>query len=208
MYGMFRSRVIEYLILANAFMFIVALVLPEKVVLDYLALTPAYVFARPWTLITNMFVHADFMHIFFNMFFGVFMFGTYLERIIGEREFTKIYFIGGLAAALFYVFMSLVFGMPNPTVPAVGASGAVFALIGALVMLRPNMTIFLYFLFPMPLWVFGLFYILFSIFTIPAMGGGGVAVTAHLGGLLVGLILGRQYRRSASPPEYTHVRYY
>ena len=207
MQGMFRSRVIEYLILANAFMFIVSLAAP-KPVLYYLALTPAYVLRMPWTLVTNMFIHYDFTHIFFNMLFGVLMFGTYLERLIGEREFAKVYFIGGAAAAIFYVLISLAFGIPDPRTPAIGASGAVFAVIGALVILRPNMQIFMYFLFPMPLWVFALFYIMYGVFAIPTMGGGGVAITAHLGGLLAGLMMGRRYRRETQPPEYGYVRYY
>jgi membrane associated rhomboid family serine protease len=202
-----RSMVIEYLILANAFMFIVRLAAP-KLVLMYLALTPAYVLTMPWTLVTNMFIHADISHIFFNMFFGVFMFGTYLERLIGEREFTRVYLLGGVAAALFYVFMSLVFRIPDPLSPAIGASGAVFAVIGALVVLRPNMRIFLYFLFPMPLWVFASFYILYSVFMIPAMGTGGVAITAHLGGLIAGLAFGRRFKGRVQPQEYAYVRYY
>ncbi|MFH1055412.1 MAG: rhomboid family intramembrane serine protease [Candidatus Altiarchaeota archaeon] len=202
---MAKAKVIEYLIIINAFMFIVRLAASEFT-FNYLALTPAYVAQMPWTLITNMFIHADFMHIFFNMFFGLFMFGTYLERIIGEREFTKVYFIGGVAAALFYIFMSLAFGLPDPRTPAVGASGAIFAAMGALVILRPNMTIYFSLIFPMPLWVFAGFYILYSIFAIPAMGT--EAVTAHLGGLIAGLILGLQYKKAPSQPEYTHIRYY
>ncbi|MBD3388479.1 MAG: rhomboid family intramembrane serine protease [Candidatus Altiarchaeales archaeon] len=208
MYRMFRSRVLEYIILANAFMFIVRLAAPGFAI-DYLALTPAYVLRMPWTLLTNMFIHADLMHIFFNMFFGVWMFGTYLQRIIGEKEFTKVYFAGGVAAAFFYIFMSLAFGIPDPRTAAVGASGAVFAVIGTLVVLKPNMTIYFNFFFPMPLWVFASFYLLYSIFAIPAMGdGGGVAVTAHLGGLIAGFIFGQKYKKGHREPEYTYVRYY
>ncbi len=199
-----RGRVIEYLILANAFMFMVTVAVPELAI-RYLAVTPDRVLQMPWTLVTNMFVHAGVMHLFFNMFFGVLMFGGYLERIIGEREFLRVYFLGGLAAALFYVLLALGFGFPDPSTPAVGASGAVFAVIGALVMLRPNMQIFLYFLFPMPLWVFAGFYVLYSIFAIPTMGG--VAVSAHLGGLLAGLYFGLK-NKGGGEPEYQYVRYY
>jgi len=206
MYGRVKSRVIEYLILANAFMFIVRLA-AEDWVMEYLALTPAYVMKMPWMLITNMFLHADFEHILFNM-FAVLMFGTYLQRIIGGEEFTKTYFIGGLAAGLFYVFMSLAFHLPSPMISAVGASGAVYAIIGALVVLRPNMRIYLYFLFPMPLYVFAGLYLLYGLVAIPTNLGGTTAVTAHVGGLIAGIIMGRMYRRKYQEQAYTYVRYY
>ncbi len=202
-----RSRFIEYLVLANALMFIVSIAAPATVI-RYLAVTPAHVFEMPWTLITNMFIHADLTHIFFNMFFGVIMFGGYLEGIIGEKEFIKTYFIGGVTAALFYVFFSLVFWIPHPLTPAVGASGAVFAAIGALVVLRPNMKIYLYFFFPMPLYVFAGLYTLYGLFAIPTSMGGDVAVTAHLGGLLAGLVMGYMMEKRYETPSYTVIRYY
>jgi membrane associated rhomboid family serine protease len=205
---MLKSRVIEYLILANAFMFIVRLAAPAFT-LHYLALTPANIVSMPWTIITNMFIHADFSHIFFNMFFGLFMFGGYLQQIIGEKEFTKTYFIGGIAAAFFYILLSLGFGLPDPTTAAVGASGAIFAVIGALVILRPNMKLYLYFLFPMPLWVFATLYLGYSIIAVPTGLGGNTAVTAHVGGLLAGFIMGEYYKKKAArEPSYTYVRYY
>lgn len=207
MHSMFRRRVIEYLVLANAFMFIVRLAAPAFT-MDYLALTPAHIMQMPWTLVTNMFVHADFQHILFNMLFGVLMFGTYLERIIGEDEFAKVYFTGGLAAGLFFCLMSLVFGLPDPRVSAVGASGAVFALIGALVVLRPNMRLYVYFLFPMPLWVFALLYLIYGLVAVPTGLSGETAVTAHIGGLLAGALMGRGYRSRYQPQEYEYVRYY
>jgi len=203
----YGSRVIEYIIIANAFMFMVRLAAPGFVV-DWLALTPAHVLSMPWTLVTNMFIHADFEHILFNMLFGVWMFGTYLQRMVGEREFTKVYFAGGLAAGLFYVLLSLGLGLPDPRTAAVGASGAVFALIGALVILQPNMTLYMYFLFPMPLWVFAGLYMLYGFVAVPTGLGGETAVSAHIGGLIAGLIMGWKYRRDYRPAEYTYVRSY
>jgi uncharacterized protein len=208
MYGTGSGRVIEYIILANALMFILGLAAPGWA-MDNLALTPADMLGRPWTLFTSMFLHAGFEHILLNMFFGVFMFGTYLERIIGEREFAKVYFAGGIAAGVFYTLMSLAFGLPDPRTSAVGASGAVFAVIGALVVLRPNMQLYLYFLFPMPLWVFASLYLLYSVFAIPTMVGGGTAISAHAGGLIAGILFGRIYKdRVQEPPQYAYVRYY
>jgi membrane associated rhomboid family serine protease len=203
----FRGRVIEYLVLANAFMFIVRLA-ADRWVMHYMALTPAYITQMPWTVITSMFIHADFFHILFNMLFGVMMFGSYLERIIGEREFTKVYFIGGLAASAFYVFMSLALHMPSPYIAAIGASGAVYAIIGTMVVLRPHMSIYIYFLFPMPLYIFAGLYLLYGLIAMPTGMAGNTAVTAHVGGLLAGLMMGRAYKVQYRPPEYEYVRYY
>jgi uncharacterized protein len=212
MFGGFKNRVIEYIILVNAFMFIVTLAVhgsAPSFTRDYLALTPARILQMPWTLVTSMFIHADFTHILFNMFFGVWMFGTYLDRIIGEREFTKVYFIGGIAAGVFYILLSLGLHMPDPRTAVLGASGAVFAIIGALVVLRPNMTLYVYFLFPMPLWVFAAVYMFYGMVAIPADIAGNTAVTAHLGGLIAGLIMGQIYKaKYAQPPQYNYVRYY
>ncbi len=203
----YGGRAIEYIIIANAFMFMVRLAAPGFVV-DWLALTPANVLSMPWTIVTNMFIHADFEHILFNMLFGVWMFGTYLERMIGEREFARVYFAGGLAAGVFYALLSLTLGLPDPRTAAVGASGAVFALIGALVILQPNMTLYMYFLFPMPLWVFAGLYILYGFVAVPTGIGGETAVSAHIGGLIAGLLMGWGYKRAYKPVEYTYVRYY
>jgi hypothetical protein len=207
-YGIVKSRVIECIILANAFMFILTIAAP-KAMLNMFALVPATIFLMPWTILSSMFMHADFTHILFNMLFGVWMFGSYLQRIIGEREFIKVYFLGGIAAGLFYILMSFAAWLPHPMTPAIGASGAVYAVIGALVILRPNMKLYLYFLFPMPLWVFAGLYLLYSVVAIPSGLGGNVAVTAHVGGLIAGLIMGLRYKDDYRPREsYTYVRYY
>jgi uncharacterized protein len=207
MFRTFRGRAIEFLIIANALMFLLSFALPDMA--RSLALTPAFVLSRPWTLLTSMFLHSGLEHIFLNMLFGVFMFGQYLQRLIGEREFLKVYFAGGIAAGLFYVAMSLALNIPPPYSSAVGASGAVFAVIGALVVLRPNMELYVYFLFPVKLWVFALLYLAYSVVAIPTMMGGGTAITAHVGGLLAGLIMGKMYMNKVyEPPQYTYVRYY
>jgi membrane associated rhomboid family serine protease len=156
-----------------------------------LALKPATVLLKPWTLVTSMFVHADVSHLLFNM-ISLLFFGLYLERLLGEKEFLKIYFIGGVFASVSYVITSLLFGIPHPNVYGVGASGAIFAIMGTLVVLRPNMTILYNFLFPMPLYVW---VILYTVIAVPSMfAGGPVAHNAHLGGLLAGYFFGKYYK--------------
>jgi membrane associated rhomboid family serine protease len=148
----------------------------------FLGLLPAGFLDRPWTLVTNMFVHAGIWHILANM-ITLFFFGGFLCRLIGSRNFLITYFAGGILGSILYLFLG------NPYTIAVGASGAVYALAGALVVMMPNLRVLVYFIVPMRLWmVILVFFVLWSF--IP-----GVAWQAHLGGLVFGLIMGFFLRR-------------
>ncbi len=148
----------------------------------YLGLIPYYFTERPWTIVTNMFIHAGFGHIFGNM-ITLFFFGSFLARLVGNGRFTLVYFVGGIVGSLLYLLLG------DSLSIAVGASGAVYAIAGALVVIMPRLTVRLYFLIPMPLWVVVL--VFFGIWSfIP-----GVAWQAHIGGLVVGLIAGYFFRR-------------
>ncbi len=155
----------------------------------YLGLIPYYFTERPWTILTGMFIHSGFGHIFGNM-ITLFFFGSFLARLVGNKWFVLIYFVGGLAGNALYLALGESFSI------AVGASGAVYAIAGALVVMMPTLTVRLYFLIPMPLWVVVL--VFFGIWSfIP-----GVAWQAHIGGLVVGLIAGYFFRRRMLPMVY------
>ena len=139
-----------------------------------LGLRPDAIGSQPWSIITSMFVHAGLWHIFANM-LALFFFGSYLARLIGDRNFLILYFAGGILGSLFFLFL----GPANVT--AVGASGAIFALGGALTILQPNLRVFVFPIpAPMPLWIaiIGGFAILSLV--------PNVAWQAHLGGLVFG----------------------
>ena len=139
--------------------------------------------SQPWTIVTNMFVHASFGHIFANM-LTLFFYGSYLINLVGERKFFIVYFLGGLLGNIAYLLMA------NPFSIAIGASGAVFAVGGALMVLRPKLPVIIFPIpIPLPLWavVIGGFFILTS---------PGIAWQAHLGGLALGLIAGYYFRRN------------
>jgi hypothetical protein len=149
---------------------------------DALILRSADVLARPWTLITAVFLHADFAHLFYNM-FALVMFGWMLERIVGERRFIAIFFVGGLIASVvgawFYAAM-------------LGASGAVFAVMGTLAALRPKMLVWLYGL-PVPLAVAAALWI--AIDLVGMLAPSGIANAAHIAGLAFGVAVGLGFRR-------------
>jgi len=147
---------------------------------DLLGLMPALVAQEPWTVITSMFVHADFWHIFANM-LTLYFFGSFLLGLVGERKFLLVYFGGGILGSIAFILL----GPPLATV--VGASGAVFAVGGALAVLAPNTRVFLFFFLPLPLWVA----VLLGFLIISP----GIAWQAHLGGLVFGLIAGYIFRR-------------
>jgi len=137
---------------------------------------------RPWTLITYMFTQADFMHLLTNM-LTLYFFGSFLNRVAGVNNFLLIYFGGGIIGGLF------VLGLSSPYIPTIGASGAVFALGGALAIVAPKVKVFIFPIpVPMPLWVaVAIGFLILLPFSFISWQG-------HLGGLVFGLLAGLYLR--------------
>lgn len=140
--------------------------------------TITYLITHFWTLITYMFLHAGIMHIFFNMLM-LFFFGPLLERQIGSGRFLGLYLGSGIIAGLVQV---LLFGGT-----VLGASAAIFGVMGALAMLMPDLRIYLYFV-PMKIIYAVIIFAVLDIVLIPS--GDQVAHLAHLAGLAAGLVYG------------------
>jgi len=172
------------IIAVNLLIFLIIVIFSQLIYV--LGLSPTTFLGRPWTLVTSMFVHAGFGHIFGNM-LTLFFFGTYLTRLVGNNKFLFVYLVGGILGNILYLLLA------PPLSIAVGASGAVYAVAGVLAMMRPKLKVFLYFFIPMPLWVVVLvFFVIWSFFP-------GVAWQAHLGGLALGLTAGYFYRKRERP---------
>jgi len=137
--------------------------------------------SEPWRLITSMFLHADFTHLFFNM-FALLMFGLYLEKKVGKTMFLLIYLLSGIIGGVGFEIFNEV-----GTV-GLGASGAIYGIIGALMVLEPNLRVYIYFV-PMPIAVAGLFYALIEFAMMGAADNIGHA--AHLFGLLGGFAIAK-----------------
>lgn len=170
--------------------------------------TEAFIFApllamqEPWRFITSMFLHGGITHLFFNG-LALLLFGSVVERRIGPTQFIILYFVSGLIGGLAY-YSTYLLGIIDP-IPALGASGAIFGLLGAAAIMFPDMRIYVYFI-PMKtkhaavLFVFLEFFGAFNT-------ASGIASAAHLGGLLFGLayawFLNRQGRQETYyiPPE-------
>jgi membrane associated rhomboid family serine protease len=146
-------NVTNILIISNIIFFIIVILLSvfsnaEK----YLVLQPSRLFNQGylWTLLTSMFMHAGFFHLFVNM-LSLFFIGRFLETIIGRKRFFWLYILSGIFAGLFFAMLSYFFGygyfgkniFGSPEIPGVGASGAIFAIAGVLALLTPRNKVYL-----------------------------------------------------------------
>ncbi len=144
-------------------------------------LVSADAWARPWTLLTAIFLHASIAHILFNG-LGMVMFGSILEQLIGSKRFLLVFFTAGLLSSIASTFFYNA---------VVGASGAIFGVIGALAVLQPTLTVWVYYI-PMPMYVAAVVWAIGDLFgfIVPT----GIANAGHLAGLATGLAAGFMMR--------------
>ena len=153
------------------------------------------------TLLTSMFMHGGWFHLFGNMLY-LFIFGDNIEDIFGHFGYLAFYLVGGLGASLAHILSILYAPAINSLIGinissdlatgVVGASGAISAVLGAYILLYPKaqiLTIVLYFIIPVPAILFlGFWFImqwLYGFFDV----AGGVAYFAHIGGFITGMLL-------------------
>jgi membrane associated rhomboid family serine protease len=170
---------------------------------------------QPWQLITHLFMHGGFMHLFSNM-LALWMFGSVLENRWGPKRFLQFYFICGIGAALCHMGTLAINSEPiysqirsmSPSAitmtagiedfyrdATVGASGAIFGILFAFGYLYPDLLIYFYFFIPMKAkWFVGL-YAAFELYQgIVNSAGDNIAHFAHLGGMLFAFILLRVWQ--------------
>jgi membrane associated rhomboid family serine protease len=213
------TPVVKNLLIINIIFFIGTWVLGDR--FEIISYLPAYYFDSPsfrvWQIITYMFMHGGFGHIFFNM-FALFMFGPILEYSIGSKRFFNLYFICGIGAIVIQMLVQAIelhnligtFTIHNSANvinqldpislqkvkaiyedPVVGASGAIFGIVVAFAMLYPNMEMMILFI-PVPIKAKYLIpgYIAIELFSgIGQFSGDNVAHFAHLGGALFGFLM-------------------
>lgn len=191
----FTSTMVNRIVLANVAVFFLQNIFPG--VTSVFALNPRMVVENlnVWQLGSYMFLHGNFMHLFFNMLM-LWIFGSAIESAWGGRQFLRYYLICGLGGAV----ASLVF---NFDARVVGASGAIFGLYLAYAMMFPNNYIYLYFVFPVKAK-----YMVAGIAILQILNGisgpAGIAYFAHLGGMAAGLFffrdsILRRLRASSGP---------
>lgn len=187
-----------WLILINLFCFILFLIFLKfnPSFIDYIAIKPANILQGLylWTFLTSMFMHGNFLHIFVNM-LSLFFIGSLVEKIIGPKRYLFFYLISGLLAGLFFVLTSLIFSIDINTY-AVGASGALFGLIGFLMIITPNLPVYIMFI-PIPVKMkYAAPGMLVVLWLISIAGNIPIGNTAHFGGLIAGVIYGIYLKKS------------
>jgi membrane associated rhomboid family serine protease len=171
------------------------------------AFTDAFIFdplkalSEPWRFVTSMFLHGSALHIFFNA-YALFLFGSILERKVSRKDYLVLFFAAGIIGGLAYYFTYLL-GI-IPPIPALGASGAIFGILGACAVTFPEMRIFVWF-FPMKMKHAAIFWLVLE-FAGSFDVGSGIASAAHLGGLLFGIafayfLKSKEHEAYYMPPE-------
>ena len=185
------TPIVLNLIIINVLVFIIQSMFdgkPSENILDLkvtreIALYPYNTeFFKPYQIVTHMFAHGGFFHILLNM-YALWMFGTVLEKVWGPKRFLIFYLACGLAAGVAQMFLS--------NAPAIGASGAIMGLLAAFGYLFPN-TQFFIIPIPVPLKAKYLVMIVAALDLFGEFQSGGpdnIAHFAHLGGLVMGLLL-------------------
>jgi membrane associated rhomboid family serine protease len=184
---MFRTMppVTRAILIANVVVFLLQKITSDAVI-SLFALWPLGDLFRPWQVVTYAFLHANVMHIFFNM-FALYMFGGALESYWGSRRFAVFYFASVLAAAGTEL---LVLTESNVVEPVIGASGGVFGLLLGFAWFFPRQKLMLLFPpIPMPAWLFVTVYGALELVLGVTGAQDSVAHFAHLGGMLGGAIM-------------------
>jgi membrane associated rhomboid family serine protease len=183
-------QVTKTLIILNVAGFVLQLVSGNQLLVHF-ALWPLGPLFEPWQVVTYAFLHGSPAHLFFNM-LGLFMFGSDLERVWGEKRYLTYYTVSVLSAAAAQLIVEALSGIQAPTI---GASGGVFGLLLAFAMYFPHRRVVLLFPpIPMPAWVFATVYGGIELFLGVTGAAGSVAHFAHLGGMAGGYVLIRSWR--------------
>lgn len=199
--------VTKNLVAINILMFIATLINENFMVANFAMFYPASPFFKPWQILTHMFMHGGFWHIFFNM-YSLLMFGSILERSLGPKKFLIFYFVTGLGAVALHTgveWMQARVFIANGAAqayqqllvtPTLGASGAIYGVLIGFAMLYPQARLTLIFP-PIPMTAKWLVIIFAAIELFSGINGiyESVAHFAHLGGMLFGWLLIRWWRK-------------
>ena len=181
------------------------LFLKEAEFLSYFEMSsnPVLLAHRPWTMIAYMFVHIDFLHIFFNMLW-LYWFGKLFLQFYTGRQFSGIYLLGGIAGGALFLLAYNVFPyfQKLPDIGLIGASASVMAIVFAVSFYRKEYTIRLLFIGQIKLIYLAFVVLIIDILAITSENAGGHI--AHIGGALSGIFFAFQYQRAKenySQPE-------
>jgi len=146
------------------------------------------VFFKPWTIVTYIFLHASLTHLFYNI-FALAIFGLILEKIIGSQNFLILFFISGIFSGIVSIFFYDA---------VIGASGAIFGLLGFLAVIRPKMIIPAFGI-PLPVIAAIVLWLIFDLAGV--FSSDHIAHVGHLSGLTFGILAGLKSRKKYKVKE-------
>jgi membrane associated rhomboid family serine protease len=194
------------LIAINVAVFLVELTAGDAFITRWSVVPAQIVAGHHWvTILTAMFMHGGWLHIIGNMLF-LWAFGPEIEDAMGRWRYLVFYLVGGLVA-----FATQVAADPSSTVPNLGASGAIAAVMGAFLVTYPRdrirsvlvIIVFFSITYIPAVLLIGVWFLLqfFSLGAITQQGGGGVAYAAHVGGFIFGCVTARLFERRLRAPS-------
>lgn len=188
-----NTSVVPKIVIINIMIFflwnIYGLTNPQFMVNNFLVSWSAVSEGRIWTLLTTVFSHNMFWHIFINM-FVLYNFGLIVENYLGSKRFLKFYLLAGLSGSLAHCLVGA-FLIGEPQSAALGASGAISGVVLLFALVYPHEKIYILGIIPMPaIWAAILFMSIDALGLIGQTRGGGAPIGhgAHLGGALTGVI--------------------
>lgn len=211
----------------NLLIIIVIVFVAQKFVLPGYGIDPDDVLAlhypdsprfRFWQIITHMFCHSGYFHVVLNG-FGLFMFGSHIERVIGSKRFLLLFFVSGLTAVLVHfgytaAVLNMEFGSIMPFKqgllptdiygPMVGASGALYGVLVAFAMFFPNLEL-IFLIIPYPIKAKYLVPIMIGLDLVLGfsnVSGDNIAHFAHIGGAIGGFLLCRFVLKASFRKNY------
>jgi membrane associated rhomboid family serine protease len=188
------------IVVLNAYVFLRELLEGDAFVSRWAVIPAEIMRGHGWfTLLTAMFMHAGWLHIAGNMVF-LWAFGPEIEDAMGQMHFLAFYLLGGVVAML-----AQVIGSPNSTVPCLGASGAIAAVMGAFIVMYPRdrirsilwIVIYIRITYIPAALLIGVWFLiqLLNVGSIATVQTGGVAYLAHVGGFLYGVVTTKLWAR-------------
>jgi membrane associated rhomboid family serine protease len=170
---------------------------PEFNIIKWVAISanPKDIITKPWTIITYMFAHEQFLHILFNLLI-FYSFGKLFLQYLSQRQLLGTYILGGLTGALFYLVAYSIFPILTSVREnswALGASASVMAIVIAIATLVPNQRVYLLFFGQIKLMYIAITVIIIDLIGI--VGGNSGGHIAHLGGALLGYIFVAGYKK-------------
>ncbi len=175
----FHWTALKFVVLISL-VFLFQLFFPQN--LEGFVLNASELIHKPWTLLTYIFLHGSFSHLYSNM-LALALFGSILEKIVGYKNFLKVFFSTGVFSGVFSSFFYT---------SVIGASGAVFGVMGTLAMLRPKMVV----------WALGVpmyMVIAIAVYGVLDLAGmfypSNIAHVGHLSALVLGILIGLLWRK-------------